>query len=109
MTALRYAGESTRHVRRMARAVLPILCVAALTQTILFTRGQSVAAAGSPVTVGTSSSSMAYQHPAQDKVAYLHDGSLLVAFFNGSHGVVDRVTNPSTSPVTSLVQTIGGD
>ena len=109
MTALRYAGESTRHVRRMARAVLPILCVAALTQTILFTRSQSVAAGGSPVTVGTSSSPMAYQHPAQDKVAYLHDGSLLVAFFNGSHGVVDRVTNPSTSPVTSLVQTIGGD
>jgi fibronectin type 3 domain-containing protein len=59
--------------------------------------------------LATSSSSQAYQRPAQDKVAYLHDGSLLVGYFNGSRGVIDQVKNPSTSPSAQQVQTISGD
>ncbi len=59
--------------------------------------------------LATSSSSQAYQRPAQDKVAYLHDGSLLVGYFNGSRGVIDQVKNPSTSPSVQQVQTISGD
>ncbi len=56
-----------------------------------------------------SSSAQAYQRSAQDKVAYLHDGSLLIGYFDGTKGVVDQVTNPSTGPVTHPVQTISGD
>jgi chitodextrinase len=59
--------------------------------------------------LATSSSSQAYQRSAQDKVVYLHDGSLLVGHFDGSKGVIYQVTNPSTAPVATQVQTISGD
>ena len=69
------------------------------------------AAAPSPFTVGTSTESHgeAFQHSAEDKVAYLHDGSMLVGYYDGvNNAVVYRVTNPSTSPVSTLVDTIPG-
>ena len=64
-------------------------------------------AAGS--TLATSSSAQAYQRSAQDKVAYLHDGSLLVGYFDGSKGVITQVKNPSTAPATQQVQTISAE
>jgi hypothetical protein len=57
----------------------------------------------------TSSSTMALQHPSADKVAYLHDGSLLEGFYDGTKGVIEHVTNPSTAPAVTQVQTIPGD
>jgi len=53
---------------------------------------------------------MALQHPAQDKIAYLHDGSLLVGYFDGNHAVVDQVRNPAAGSTTvQQVLTISGD
>src|SRR4029077_13251634 len=66
------------------------------------------ARAASPV-LGTSSSSMALQHPAQDKVAFLHDGSLLVGYFDGGRAVIDQVKNPSGAASVQQVETISGD
>src|SRR3981081_514899 len=62
--------------------------------------------AASAFTVATSTSSQALQRPAQDKIAYLHDGSLLIAYYEpaspgGVH--VKQVTNPSTTPVATEV------
>jgi chitodextrinase len=69
----------------------------------------AVSAATIPFTVGTSSHFEAFQHSAQDKVAYLHDGSMLVGYYDGAnHAVLYRVTSPSTSPVSTLVNTITG-
>jgi len=79
---------------------------------MLVPEGDVTGAASSipPHVVTTSSSSLGYQHPAQDKVAYLHDGSLLIGFFNGSTGVVDQVRNPGSSAQSvAQVQTIAGD
>src|ERR1700674_4223084 len=56
--------------------------------------------------VGTSTHVLAYQHSAADKVAYLHDGSLLVGFFDGANVVIQHVTNPVTAPVSTLADTI---
>jgi chitodextrinase len=71
------------------------------------------AATVSPFTVATSASAVAYQRSAQDKVAYLHDGSLLVAYFDSTSpggAKIKQVTNPSTSPVSKNVLSIpGGD
>src|SRR5579864_1977860 len=69
----------------------------------------NVAAAGT-FTIATSTSSQALQRSAQDKVAYLHDGSLLVAYYEpttpgGVH--VMHVTNPSTTPVSTETTFIG--
>jgi hypothetical protein len=58
--------------------------------------------------VGTSTHVLAYQHSAADKVAYLHDGSLLVGFFDGANVVIQHVTNPVTAPVSTLADTISG-
>jgi fibronectin type 3 domain-containing protein len=52
---------------------------------------------------------MALQHPAEDKVAYLHDGSLLMGYFDGSRAVIDQVKNPSGAASVQQVQTISGD
>jgi hypothetical protein len=57
----------------------------------------------------TSTSSLALQHPAADKVAYLHDGSLLEGYFDGTKGVIDQVKSPSTAPSLTQVLTIPGD
>src|ERR1700675_476012 len=59
-------------------------------------------------TVGTSTSSQAFQRPAQDKVAVLHDGSLLVGFYDGSKVVIDQDKTPGTAPGTTQVQTFTG-
>jgi chitodextrinase len=77
----------------------------------------AVSAAG-PTTIGTSSCTadskgvfpcaQAYQRSAQDKVAYLHDGSLLVGFYDGHTGVLYHVTNPSTTPASTLALTFPG-
>jgi hypothetical protein len=59
--------------------------------------------------VGTSTHARAYQHSAADKVAYLHDGSLLVGFFDGSKVVIQQITNPGISPAAPApVETITG-
>jgi FG-GAP-like repeat len=62
-----------------------------------------VSAAGSS-TVATSGSSQAFQRSAQDKVAYLHDGSLLVGYYDSTlpnYGAyINHVTSPSTTPVS---------
>ena len=66
-------------------------------------------AAASPTTLATSTSSTALQHPAEDKVAYLHDGSLLIGYYDGSNAIVDQVKNPSTSPSVQQLRSISGD
>src|SRR5579864_4142307 len=95
--------------RQSPRDLLVTASATALVMVALLVGAQTVRSAGAVATIGTSSSSLAYQHPAQDKVAYLHDGSLLVGFFDGNQGVIDHVTNPTTSPVSTQVQTIAGD
>ena len=77
-----------------------------------------VVSAAGPTTIGTSSCTadskgvfpcaQAYQRSAQDKVAYLHDGSLLVGFYDGHTGVLYHVTKPSTTPASSLALTFPG-
>ena len=72
--------------------------------------GAPIAVSAAATIVGTSTSSQALQRPAQDKVAYLHDGSLLIAYYEpttpgGVH--VKHVTNPSTAPVSTEVTFIG--
>ena len=68
----------------------------------------AVSAAGSTA-VGSSSEARAFQHSAADKVAYLHDGSLLVGYYDGNnHAIVDHVTNPATAPVSTLADSITG-
>jgi fibronectin type 3 domain-containing protein len=82
---------------------------AVLAAVLSLSGAKTVIAAPSTFVVGASSSSLAYQHPAQDKVAYLHDGSLLVGYFDGGKGVIDLVKNPSTAPSVVQVQSIPGD
>jgi len=64
-------------------------------------------------TVATSGSGQAFQRSAQDKVAYLHDGSLLVGYSDSNTpfgAYINQVTNPSTSPVsTNVLYISGGD
>ncbi|HEV2477086.1 MAG TPA: hypothetical protein VGX22_11130, partial [Candidatus Dormibacteraeota bacterium] len=57
----------------------------------------------------TSTSALALEHSSSDKVAYLHDGSILVGYYDGMAGIVDQVKNPSTSPAAVPVQTMTGD
>jgi fibronectin type 3 domain-containing protein len=87
---------------------LVLLCVLAVSAMLATPPPRDAQAAG-PASLGTSSHSMALQHPAQDKVAYLHDGSLLVGYFDGSRAVIKQVKNPSTTPSVLEVQTISGD
>lgn len=87
---------------------LVLLCLVAISATLAMPPPQDARAAG-PTSLATSSSSMALQHPAQDKVAYLHDGSLLVGYFDGTRAVIDQVKNPSTAPSVLQVQAISGD
>ncbi|HTE86736.1 MAG TPA: hypothetical protein VK821_18630, partial [Dehalococcoidia bacterium] len=71
----------------------------------------TVSAAGGTSTVATSSSGQAFQRSAEDRVAYLPDGSLLVGYWdsNSPAGVhVNHVTNPSTTPVSTQVLFISG-
>jgi chitodextrinase len=66
----------------------------------------AVSAAGS-TSVGSSSEARAFQHSAADKVAYLHDGSLIVGYYDGSNNaIVNHVTNPTTTPVSTQVDSI---
>src|SRR5882762_1039282 len=60
--------------------------------------GAPIAMSAANTLLGTSSHAFAYQHPAEDKVAYLHDGSLLVGYFDGNQVVIKHVTNPELSP-----------
>jgi chitodextrinase len=87
---------------------LVLLCAVAVSATLAIPPPQEARAAG-PVSLATSSHSFALQHPAQDKVAYLHDGSLLVGYFDGSRAVINQVKNPSTTPSIAQVLTISGD
>ncbi len=87
-----------------------LLSLAMVLAIFLAPFGQVVRASGNPPQVlATSSSALSLQHPAQDKVAYLHDGSLLVAYFDGGKGIVKQVKNPTTTPSAFQVQTISGD
>ena len=97
--------ETTR--RRLLRAGA---LGAFLSATLLgaFGAPTAVSAAGSTA-VGTSSEARAFQHSAADKVAYLHDGSLLVGYYDGNNNaIVDHVTNPATAPVSTLADSISG-
>ncbi len=106
------------HIRRVVESgVLAALLAASF--SIAVSTPVVVSAAG-PTTIGTSSCTansigvfpcaQAYQRSAQDKVAYLHDGSLLVGFYDGHTGVLYHVTNPSTAPVSTQVLTfLGGE
>ncbi len=68
----------------------------------------AVAAAG-PTPIATSSAPKAFQHSAEDKVAYLHDGSLLVGYYdNNNHAIVEHITTPSTTPLSTQVDSITG-
>ncbi len=103
---------TSRSAPRRKREVRALVGGLALLTMMLVPEGDVTGAASSipPHVVTTSSSSLGYQHPAQDKVAYLHDGSLLIGFFNGSTGVVDQVRNPGSSAQSvAQVQTIAGD
>lgn len=56
--------------------------------------------------LATSTSAKALQRSSADKCVYLYDGSLLVAYWNGTAGQVAQVTSPLTSPsVTNLITT----
>jgi hypothetical protein len=69
-----------------------------------------VSAAG-PFTIASSSSALAFQRSAQDRVAYLPDGSLLVGYWDSATpagAYIYHVTNPSTSPVSTQVNFISG-
>jgi fibronectin-binding autotransporter adhesin len=58
------------------------------------------------VSLATSTSAKALQRSSADKACYLYDGSLLIAYWNGSNGQVAQVTSPLTSPsVTNLFTT----
>jgi len=92
------------------RVVRATVVGAFLGGSLLIAFGAQVAVSAGPTNVDTSISSQAYQRSAQDKVAYLHDGSLLVGFYDGHTGAIDHVTNPSTSPVSTRVLTfLGGE
>jgi hypothetical protein len=81
--------------------------VGAVLAAIAFVPGSTpLVATATTAVVGTSSHALAYQHSAEDKVAYLHDGSLLVGYFDGSQVVIKHVTNPSTAPVSTTAETI---
>jgi chitodextrinase len=86
-----------------------VLCGLTACLTVLVGVPIHIAHAATPTVLATSSSAMAYQHPAQDKSAYLHDGSLLVGYFDGTSAIVDQVKNPSTSPSVQQVLSISGD
>lgn len=89
--------------------LLRVGTISSLLAAILFAGGAQASVLAAPVTVGTSSAPRAFQHSAADKIAYLHDGSLLVGYYDGAnHSVVKHVTNPSTSPVSATVDTITG-
>jgi hypothetical protein len=107
------SANSTRRVASLRLRLLRASVLAPLLASFAVVAGPaplSVSAA-SAFTVATSTSSQALQRPAQDKVAYLHDGSLLIAYYDpttpgGVH--VKHVTNPSTTPVSTEVSFIGG-
>jgi chitodextrinase len=102
--------KPTGNTRRWGWPLRPlILCGLAACLPLVVAVPVNLAFAASPTVLATSSSAMAYQHPAQDKVAYLHDGSMLVGYFDGTRAIVDQVKNPSTSPSVQQVQSISGD
>src|ERR1700693_868536 len=71
--------------------------------------GMPMAVSAADTIIGTSTHAFAFQHPAEDKVAYLHDGSLLVGFYNGTGAVVvEHVTNPAISPSVVQTETVAG-
>jgi chitodextrinase len=76
------------------------------TLAVVFGTPIAVSAATS-TSVGSSSEPRAFQHSAADKVAYLHDGSLIVGYYDGSNNaIVNHVTNPTTTPVSTQVNSI---
>jgi hypothetical protein len=66
--------------------------------------------AATSTSVGSSTEARAFQHSAADKVAYLHDGSLLVGYYDPTgpgQGIIKHVTNPtSATPTSTQVDTI---
>jgi hypothetical protein len=62
-----------------------------------------------PTQLTTSTSSQAYQRPANDKVALLFDGSLLVVDYDGTNGHAYQVTSPTGDPNTTSLQTFAED
>ncbi len=96
-----------RPFRKLSAVVVTSLAMAAVQFSPL--AGTGHAAGNSPTVLASVSSAQGYQRPAQDKIAYLHDGSLLIGYFDGSQGVVAHVSNPTTTPVVTPVQTIAGD
>src|ERR1700686_856729 len=98
-----------RHVASLKRRVMRAAVLAPFLASLFAVAGPGPLGVAAATTVlGTSSSSQAYQRPAQDKVAVLHDGSLLVGFYNGTDVVIDQVKTPGTAPATTLVQTFTG-
>src|SRR5450759_3569061 len=98
-------NRSNRH-RRIRVARTGILGAFLASSFFLAGAAPMVVSAANTV-LGTSTSALAYQHSAEDKVAYLHDGSLIDGFFNGSQVVIQHVTNPALAPVVTTVDTIG--
>src|ERR1700693_3013154 len=93
-----------RPLRSGAQVMVGLVTLTALLSAPFAEIGR--AAVNPPIVLATSSSALGYQHPAQDKVAYLNDGSLLVGYFDGGQGVITHATNPTTTPVSTQVQAI---
>src|SRR6266566_3511578 len=110
VTAMINRSTAADRLSKKLRVVRATVVGAFLGGSLLIAFGAQVAVSAGPTNVDTSISSQAYQRSAQDKVAYLHDGSLLVGFYDGHTGAIDHVTNPSTSPVSTRVLTfLGGE
>ncbi|MFI5284354.1 MAG: hypothetical protein ACHQ0J_14655, partial [Candidatus Dormibacterales bacterium] len=92
--------DSLRH-RVLRTGALGAFLVGTL--AVVFGTPIAVSAAGS-TSVGSSSDSRAFQHSAADKVAYLHDGSLLVGYYDPTgpgQGIIKHVTNPTSATPSS--------
>src|SRR6266705_4294462 len=104
VTAMINRSTAADRLSKKLRVVRATVVGAFLGGSLLIAFGAQVAVSAGPTNVDTSISQQAFQRSAQDKVAYLHDGSLLVGYYDSTlpnYGAyINQVTNPSTTPVS---------
>src|ERR1700693_2065280 len=99
---------SGRLAPSMLRRLRAVTLGAVLAAIIYVPASAPLVVSAAPTVLGISTNPLAFQHSAEDKVAYPPGASLLIGFFDGSNVDIRHVTNPSTTPVSTNVDTIGG-
>jgi hypothetical protein len=84
----------------LGRRIRIVMVGAVLAGSFSIAGGAPLAVSAADTALGSSTAPLAFQHSAEDKVAYLHDGSLLVGFYDPTgpgSGIIKHVTNPTSA------------